>query len=274
MGNRQSNIDRNDSPTTTERAPSGTQTLLRGLDVLEAVSSGPIGLSELATRLNLSRSTTHRLAGALIERQYLNFVPREGYTLGSKLLELGYRASQEVNIARLARPHLEHLADLTADTVHLGELKDWQALYVDKIAGQRRLDIRSRVGERQNLTTTGLGKVLLLDEDESTWRQVWARESGGKAAGKPFETFLKRMRGYKRDGHAFDLEENEDRIRCVAAPIRDAGGHIVAAISVTSAAQYMNDVRMASLADDVKATAAAISRELGWSPMDNNHPPT
>jgi DNA-binding IclR family transcriptional regulator len=74
------------------------------------------------------------------------------------------------------------------------------------------------------------------------------------------------MQGYATCGRAFDLEENEDQIRCVAAPIRDAAGKIVGAISVSSAAQYMSDDRMTALTDEVRGNAAAISRELGFEP--------
>ena len=74
------------------------------------------------------------------------------------------------------------------------------------------------------------------------------------------------MSGYVDAGRAYDLEENEDQIRCVAAPIRDASGRILGAISVSSAAQYMADGRMESLTDDVVSTANSISRELGWNP--------
>ena len=73
------------------------------------------------------------------------------------------------------------------------------------------------------------------------------------------------MRNYVGAGHSFDLEENEDLIRCVAAPIRDAGGNIVAAISVSSAAQYMADDRMQALVEDVRGAANAISSDIGWS---------
>ncbi len=71
------------------------------------------------------------------------------------------------------------------------------------------------------------------------------------------------MDGYVAAGRAFDLEENEDQIRCVAAPIRDARGRIVGAISVSSAAQYMSDGRLHDLSESVIATARAISRDLG-----------
>jgi DNA-binding IclR family transcriptional regulator len=73
------------------------------------------------------------------------------------------------------------------------------------------------------------------------------------------------MHGYAKRGVAFDLEENEDRIRCVAAPIRGAAGQIVGAISVSGAAQYMDDARMNTLVDDVREGANAIGRDLGWN---------
>jgi len=243
----------------------GSQTLVRGLDVLEAVASGVNSLSELAATLKLNRSTAHRLAATLVERRYLTFAPRSGYGLGSKSLELGYQARVQLNIPRVAREHLEKLAAQTGDTVHLGVLDGTRALYLDKIPGGRRVEISSRVGELQPLRSTGLGKALLLDETEPRLRDFYRCENGGEQRYEVSEgTWVRRMREYAKLGHTFDLEENEDRIRCVAAPVRDATGRIKAAISVSSAAQYMNDGRMQALAKEVRRTALQISRDLGW----------
>ncbi|MDP8914119.1 MAG: IclR family transcriptional regulator [Pseudomonadota bacterium] len=248
------------------RQPSGSQTLLRGLDVLEGVADGPISLADLASRLGLTRSTTHRLANALIERRYLILVPQRGYQLGSKLLELGFQAQQQADLVQLARPRLEALAQSSEDTVHLGVLDGDRALYLDKIPGRRRIVISSRVGDRHPLTSTGLGKALLLDETPKRWEEALEREQNGSKMPRNDELWLSRMRGYVECGRAYDLEENEDQIRCVAAPIRDASGGIVAAISVSSAAQYMDDARMESLTSEVVETANAISQDLGWNP--------
>jgi DNA-binding IclR family transcriptional regulator len=245
----------------------GSQTLLRGLDLLEAVTAGPLSLAELSTTLQLNRSTVHRLASALVDRGYLKFVPREGYMLGAKLLELGYSARQQINLPRVARPHLERLSEITEDTVHLGVLDGNKALYLDKVPGRRRVDISSRVGERHPLCSTGLGKALLLDESREQWRAHFEAECGKNTPSPAaFQHWVEQMRGYAAAGNSFDLEENEDRIRCVGAPVRDESGRIVAAISVASVAQYMDDARMAELAIAVRETAAAISRELGWAP--------
>src|ERR1700748_3350049 len=157
----------------------GSQTLIRGLDVLEAVSSGVSNPANLVNVLGLNRSTVYRIAAALVQRRYLSFVPRYGYGLGPKALEIGYQARAQLNIPRLAREHLEQLAAETGDTVHLGILDGTRPLYLDKIPGRRRVEISSRVGELQPLRSTGLGKALLLDEDDAKLREFYRCENGG-----------------------------------------------------------------------------------------------
>ena len=248
------------------RSAAGSQTLSRGLDLIEAVVQTPATLSELSKRLGINRSTVHRLASALADRGYLKLEAGEGYMLGAKLLELGHAARRQINLPRVARPHLEALCDSTGDAVHLGVLYEDKALYLDKLSGTRRVEIGSRVGERHPLCATGLGKSLLLDCSEMEWLEIYRAETGhGGAADPAYAAWVEQMRGYAAGGYSFDLEENEDRVRCVGAPIRDETGEIVAAISVSSVAQYMSDDRMAGLVATVSSTAGAISRALGWS---------
>jgi DNA-binding IclR family transcriptional regulator len=247
-------------------ALAGTQTLVRGLDVIDAVAAGATNLAELATAIGLNRSTTHRLASALVERRYLDFFRNRGYALGPKLLELGYETGRQMELPRVAREHLEALSASTGDTVHLGILDGWGVVYLDKITGSRRVDVCSRIGERQPLRSTGLGKALILDASDKQWREYYDYETRlGNRYKVPLKGWLSRMCEYAAQGYAFDLEENEDRIRCVAAPIRGVSGAIVASISVTSAAQYMDEVRMRGLSLVVKKTAHAISAALGFN---------
>jgi DNA-binding IclR family transcriptional regulator len=247
-----------------ESAPvvgAGSQTLMRGLDLIEAVAEEQCNIGELAERLGLNKSTAYRLASALVDRGYLASTPRAGYRLGPKLLELGFAAHDQVDLVQVVRPFLEDLAARTEDTVHLGVLDADQALYLDKVDGRRRVTVSSRVGDRHPLTSTGLGKALMLDLPAAYWRERLTAEQGNDPA--VAATWLDRMVGYVQVGRAFDLEENEDQIRCVAAPIRDVRGRIVAAISVSGAAHYMNDERMAALSVDVLGVVAHISAALG-----------
>lgn len=239
----------------------GSQTLMRGLDVLEALAEEQLTVGELAEKVGLNKSTTYRLASALTDRGYLAATPRAGYRLGPRLLVLGSAARDQVDLVQAARPIMEELAALTEDTVHLGVLDDDQALYLDKVPGRRRVIVSSRVGDRHPLTSTGLGKALMLDHDHDYWAARLDAEQGSDA--RRWKTWQQRMTDYRERGRAFDLEENEDRIRCVAAPIRDVHGRIVAAISVSGAAHYMEDARMAALSSDVLAAAARISAAIG-----------
>lgn len=264
----------------TFRGSAGTQTLARGLEILNAVADGESGLTDVSDHLSLSRSTVHRLAATLVEHRYLNFTPRLGYSLGPKLLELGFLAGRQMSLPRVAREHLESLAARTGDTVHLAILEGMKALYLDKIPGHRRVEISSRIGERQPLRSTGIGKALILDTPESRWREIYQHEDrDGYRYDVDVSLWLGRMRDYASRGYTFDLEENEDHIRCVAAPVRDAGGAIAGAISVSSAAQYMDEERMHRLTAEVCEAALAISGDLGWrdprpAPSESEAPPT
>ncbi|CAH1650797.1 MULTISPECIES: IclR family transcriptional regulator [unclassified Chelatococcus] len=245
----------------------GAQTLMRGLDVLEAIASGATDLPALAKQLGTTRTTTHRLASALVDRGYLTFTPREGYSLGPKLLELGFRARRDMPLSKVAHSHLQRLAEHTLDTVQLGILDEGVVFYIDKVPGQRRFEIRSSVGDRHPVWCTGLGKALVLDMSEARWGAFFDARGPDLTPPSPGArtTWFDQMRSYAERGVAFDLEESEPQLRCVAAPIRDASGMIVAAVSVSSLAPYMQPERMQTLSRDVLETASAISAALGWN---------
>ncbi|KRA64553.1 transcriptional regulator [Caulobacter sp. Root656] len=247
------------------RASAGAQTLFKGLEVLSRVAKGDATLGKMAKSLDLNKTTVHRLASTLVEAGFLSFSPREGYALGTKLLELGYAASQQITLTRVSHDHLRQLSLDTGDTVNLGVLDRDQVHYIDKIPGTRRIEVRCVIGERQPLRHTGLGKALLMDEGEDVLREVFLREAAAFPRYRyDLRQWLEVMARYRAQGYALDLDENEDHIRCVAAPIRDMGGKIIAAVSVSSIAQYMDDARIETVATYVKETTQKISAEFGY----------
>ncbi|WP_206999308.1 IclR family transcriptional regulator [Trinickia mobilis] len=248
----------------------GTQTLLRGLAILEAAASGARDLRSFGAALGTTRSTTHRLVSSLVQARYLRQV-QGGYLLGPKLIELGTIALEQMPLTAVARPHLERLAEATLDTIHLGVRDGDDVLYIDKIPGTRGLEMRSRVGHRMPLASTGIGKAMMLDLKPDAWQTLFdaSRRALASVSFKPDNrldaaTFLQRMTTYSAGGFTLDLEENEASIRCVAAPVRDASGSIVAAVSVASTIPYMPLERMDELVPVVQREARAISEELGW----------
>ncbi|MGF6954375.1 IclR family transcriptional regulator [Paraburkholderia youngii] len=248
----------------------GTQTLLRGLAILEAAAAGVRDLRSFGAALGTTRSTTHRLVSSLVQARYLRQV-QGGYLLGPKLIELGTIALEQMPLTAVARPHLQSLAEHTLDTIHLGVRDGDDVLYIDKIPGTRGLEMRSRVGHRMPLASTGIGKAMMLDLAPDAWQSLFdaSRRALAGVSFKPDNrpdaaTFLQRMTNYAAGGYTFDLEENEASIRCVAAPVRDASGAIVAALSVASTIPYMPLERMDELIPVVQREARAISEELGW----------
>jgi DNA-binding IclR family transcriptional regulator len=248
----------------------GTQTLLRGLAILETAAAGVRDLRTFGAALGTTRSTTHRLVSSLVQARYLRQVPG-GYMLGPKLIELGTIALEQMPLTTVARQHLEALADQTQDTIHLGVRDGDDVLYIDKIPGQRGLEMRSRIGHRMPLASTGIGKAMMLDLQPDAWQSLYdaSRKALASVSFKPdnrpdAQTFMQRMSNYAAGGYTFDLEENEVSIRCVAAPVRDASGAIVAALSVASTIPYMPLERMDELIPVVQREARAISEELGW----------
>ncbi|MEO3992336.1 IclR family transcriptional regulator [Pseudocitrobacter cyperus] len=239
----------------------GTQTLLRGLAVINAVEAGCKDLKSISEFTATPRSTTHRLLSALVELRYMRYAPGAGYSLGAKLIELGAKALDSISLPALARPWLHELAQATKDTVHLGIRDGDEVLYLEKINSQRGLEMRSRPGHRMPLALTGIGKALLLNDDQETLQTLFLRQGDEQF----LDRFLASMYRYAKSGYAFDLEENEPTIRCVAAPVFDASNRLIAAISVASTATYMSRDRMDQLIPLVQSCARQISAEVGWA---------
>ncbi|POF61802.1 transcriptional regulator [Novacetimonas maltaceti] len=241
--------------------PDGTQTLGRGLCLLQAVSEGHRSLPALVAHVGYTRSTTQRLVAALVQGRWLWQLPGDTFSLGPRFLELAQRAQEDDPMTVLARPILRELGAKTRDTIHLGIRVEDEVLYLDKVNSQRGLEMRSRIGQRMPLALTGIGRALLLDDDKTEWRRLYRHAA---AKGAPPGPWLERMRAYRDSGCVFDLEDNEMGINCVAAALRNGRGRIVAAISVASATAYLPRTRMEELSPLVLKAAETISRQMGW----------
>jgi DNA-binding IclR family transcriptional regulator len=231
------------------QAPHGSsQALTRAIDLLEALRSGPRDLKSLQAELGLSRSTVHRLASPLIERQMVVAENRR-FHLGPALIHLGSRAGQQRDLIGIARPILADLTAKTEDSTNLAVRDGDEIVYVAQVPGRRRVCVRHRIGDRNAVVATALGRALMVDADAATWSRLFPGETPGSPA---------------TSGCLFHLEPDGDQIRCIGAPIRDVSGAIVAAVSLSSIPQYMDEARMYALARSVQDAARRISAELGF----------
>jgi DNA-binding IclR family transcriptional regulator len=256
-----------------------SQTLVRGLDVLEQVAEGPVALSTIARQLGLSRSTVHRLATTLLERRYLNVTPRRGYSLGPKLLELGFLARDQISLVRLARPYLEALAARTGDVALLAVPDGDDVLVADHAAGRRRVVPSLRAGDRLAAHGCALGEVLAgpravapdhgapnsdapsldapsLDAPSLDAPSLDAPSLDAPSLDAPDAAAAARDDVVVDDGHS--------EIRIIAAPVRGADGRVRAAFGIAAASVYADGAQLDTARAAVREAAGALSAELGW----------
>lgn len=242
-----------------ERGPTGSQTLQRGLDVLQLVAQGTIALADLASQLGLTRSTTHRLASALLERRYLTLVSGRGYQLGPKLLELGYQAQTQTDLMALAQPILAELSESTGLPSFLGRRDDDHSLNLLSVPGRQRVAVITPVGTRRRLAETSLGKALMLDDGEAEWQRHFAAADPAHCP----QDWRSAMERSVADGVVLHAGPPPEHVRAIATVVRDASGKIVAGISMVTLSQYLKTEELTDLAPQLLEAAQKISNQLG-----------
>ena len=221
-----------------------------------------MGISLLATRLGLAKSTVHRLATTLVEYDILEQNRESGkYRLGLALFELGTLVRRKMDAASGAQEQIHALADATGETVQLAILDHLSVLYIRIRESRQAVRLSSGLGTR-------VGKALLAYQPPEIVQQVI--ENGLKRYTENTITEAEALRTelatIRQKGYAIDDEEIEVGLRCVAAPIRDHSGHVTAAISVAAPVQRMTKKNIQTTVPSVVSAADAISRRLGYLP--------
>jgi IclR family transcriptional regulator, acetate operon repressor len=245
----------------------GLRSVTRAVRALEAIAeSGDMGVSELGRKLDVHKATASRLLATLAERGLVERDPfSERYRLGFGLIRLAGAAMTSLDLVRSGRPILEELAERTRETVNIGVVSGDGVVYVDQVAGSRAIVSVNWVGQRTPLHCTSNGKVLLAFMDEAERDRILARPLDRKTPRTIVDPAALRdeLEGIRRRGYAQTVEELEEGLNAVAAPVRQADGRVTAALSVSGPAFRMRGVdlpRMALLTSDA---AMAVSRRLG-----------
>ncbi len=242
--------------------------LAKGFAILELIAADPgLKFADIRTRLKLPNSSCHHLINTLCQLGALQLNEERGYILGLGLLELGSRAAGQRQIEHQALPFLRRLSRELQLTCHVGVLEGYAAAYLLKVEGQRDIRVNTWVGKRLSLHSSSLGKVLLAwlseaDIDDKLRHVTWERK-GPKTLTTP-KLYKAHLRKVRENGWALDDEEDNANIRCIAAPVVDMQGRVIAAISVVGTVLDIAPERLQSLAGRVRVTAEAISQELGY----------
>ena len=228
-----------------------------------------MGISALAGRLGLAKSTVHRLATTLVEYDILEQNRESGkYRLGLALFELGTLVRRKMDAVSESRQQMSALLEMTGETVQLAVLDHMSVLYIRILESRQAVRMSSTVGSRAPAHCTSVGKSLLAFQSPEVVKQViegGLRRYTANTITTP-EALHEELASIRARGYAVDDEESEVGLRCVAAPIRDHTGLVAAAISVSAPVQRMTKKNLQTTVPTVVAAAEAISRRLGYLP--------
>lgn len=246
-----------------------TPAVEKAFAVLELISRRDEGarMVDVVDTLDLPKSSAFVLLTSLEQLGYLTRDSAGRYRLTSRMFELGMRAMRNLDVAEVSMPHLETLRDTTGMTVHLAGRDHSSVVYLRKLDGRGFVRFDTYVGKRSALHLTGVGKALaaFLPEDEiervADGLDFGAGTSKSIQSARAFKANLKRVR---ERGYALDDEEEEPGVRCVAAPIRNHRGDVVASAGVVGLARDLTGgAALDRVAAAVVETTRAISLQLG-----------
>lgn len=247
-------------------------TVVRAVSVLDVFmnSEGELGVTEVARRLGLHKSVTHRLIATLSELGLLAPGSAPGtYRLGVKALELGLSYLRNSPLDRVAQYHLNKLAtDLPDMAFHVAILDNTQIIYQKSVVGPQVDRVSATLGRRTQAYCTALGKVLLAYQSPSAV-ETYLSSVDLKPLTNNTITSAERLRAelkaIRAQGYATDNEEMLVDHVCVSAPIRDHTGFVIAALSIAGLAERFAGHGFDHLVEKVGGVARAISRDLGFS---------
>lgn len=254
------------------RPPSGARTTVQVLDrmvsLLDVLAQHPqaISLKELSLRTGLHPSTAHRILNDLVQTRFVDRVETGSYQLGLRLLELGNLVKTRLNVRDAAMGPMRELHRITGQPINLSIRQGDEIVYIERALSERSgMQVVRAVGGRAPLHLTSVGK-LFLASDSPRALQNYINRTG--LAGHTRNSLTdpvqleRELAQVRASGYARDNEELELGVRCIAAGIRDDGGELVAGLSISAPADFLQNGWVEHLCQ----TAAQISTSMGFEP--------
>ncbi len=212
-----------------DKQPDSVSSVLKVFGILQALGEErEIGITELSQRVMMPKSTVYRFLQTM---KSLGYVAQEGesekYSLTLKLFELGAKALQNVDLIRSADIQMRELSNETRETIHLGALDEDSIVYIHKIDSMYNLRMHSRIGRRNPLHSTAIGKVLLAWRDRGEVEEILSHIEFTRSTKYTLDStaaLLPVLDKVREQGFGEDIEEQEEGLRCIAVPVFDRFG--------------------------------------------------
>lgn len=231
---------------------------------------GALGVTELGKRLDVDKSTAYRLVATLEDRGYVIQDPETAkYRLGLKIVELGGIILDKIEIRREAAPFLKELVRETNEAVHLAVLMDDEVVYIDQERSPAVITVNTGVGRRALVHCTATGKVLTAFLPDERLERIIKHKGLPRFTPRTItspEALRIHLAGVRDQGYAVDDEELTPGVRCVAVPVRNHRGKIVATIGISGPSSRISLEQIPHLAGIARRVGDKISGKLGWEP--------
>jgi DNA-binding IclR family transcriptional regulator len=246
----------------------------RAFDILELLSQEPNGLNlkTIGERLDLHKSTVHRLLAVLNQRGYVEKTEQRGrYRIGLGFVDLAGMHLNSLELTTEAQPYLRHLSKQTGQTAFLAVMEGRDVVYIDKVESYNSLRRYRIIGRRRPLHATSLGKSLLAGLSQEQITRLYEGVELNRLTENTItdlSVLLAEVRMCRKRGWSYDNEENELGTRCVGAPIYDYREKVIAALSVAWEAPVNPELDADQVCEYVKEAAFGVSVRMGYRPHD------
>ena len=246
------------------------QSVDRTLSILEILSDYEegLGITEIALKVDLHKSTVHRLLNTLIYKGYIQQDKNTSrYVCTFKLFELGSKKTSKLDVSTVARVDLEELMEKINEVVHLGVREDNDIVYILKVEPEKSIKMYTRIGMRKPMYATAMGRSFMFDLKDDEIDEIWSNSNIIKFTDKTItnlEDFKAYLNHAKTKGYVLDDQEIEEGIRCIGAPIRDYTGSICATLSISSSIFTFTEDKIEEYSNIILEYANKISQRLGY----------
>lgn len=242
----------------------------RALDIINLISKNRngLGVTDISKQIDINKSSVYRILSTLVQYGYVDQDKETScYKIGYKFLEISSKLLDSIDLRSEAQPFLKILENETNEVIHLVVYDQGEVVYIEKLEGTETLRMHSKVGKRAPMHCTSVGKAILAYLPTNVVVDILKTKGMPRHTDKTItdiDEFLRELTKVKQKGYAYDLEENEYGIRCMAVPIFNHLGHVVAAVSISGPTIRMTDERLEKLQQKMLEMSASISARLGF----------
>ena len=249
--------------------PESVSSVMKVFSILQTLAEQKdIGISDLSQRLMMSKTTTYRFLQTM---KTLGYVTQEDendkYGLTLKLFELGAKSLEYTDLIALADKEMRYISEKTNEALHLGALDENAIIYIHKIDSGYNLRMQSRIGRRNPLYSTAIGKVLLAECDEAFIRNALKDVTFVKHTENTLENIdqlLAALEDVRQSHYAEDKQEQEPGLHCIAVPIYDRFGYVIAGLSISLPSIRFNEEDRPYYVELLHNAGKRISEQLGY----------